>query len=154
MSPLNVKSNQIIDCFIFFHFDLFSLIHRMIVRDPEKRATLDEVMSDVWYRKSEGEDDDDYDDDITTDLVKLISKDDHESILHQMIDGNIAEQEAISKALNEDQYNHITATYYLLAEKLLYDNQKRTMKQKRRVLQPASDPFTEQIGVFVFSSSK
>jgi SNF-related kinase len=126
----------------------------MIVRDPEKRATLDEVMSDVWYRKSEGEDDDDYDDDITTDLVKLISKDDHESILHQMIDGNIAEQEAISKALNEDQYNHITATYYLLAEKLLYDNQKRTMKQKRRVLQPASDPFTEQIGVFVFSSSK
>ena len=126
----------------------------MIVRDPEKRAKLEDVMSDVWYRKSDGEEDDDDDVDNITDLVKSISKDDHESILHQMIDGNIAEQEAILKALNENQYNHITATYYLLAEKLFHDNQKRTMKQKRRVLQPASDPFTEQIGVFIFSSSK
>jgi SNF-related kinase len=124
----------------------------MIVRDPEKRATLDEVMSDIWYRQSEeDDDDDDYDD---MDFVKLISKDDHESILHQMIDGNIAEQEAILKALNEDQYNHITATYHLLVDKLLHDDEKRTMKQKKRLLQPASDPFTEQIGVFIFSSSK
>ncbi|CAF4932559.1 unnamed protein product, partial [Rotaria socialis] len=38
-----------------------------------------------------------------------------------MTDGNIAERDAILQALNEDQYNHITATYYLLAEKILND---------------------------------
>lgn len=63
-----------------------------------------------------------------------------------------------SRALNEDQYNHITATYYLLAEKMLNDRQndkfednERSVKRQRR-LQPASDPFTEQIGVFMASS--
>jgi hypothetical protein len=72
----------------------------MIVREPEKRATLDEVMSDVWYRQCE--DDDDVDDQHYVDSLplisyKTISKTDHESILHQMIEGNIAEREAILK---------------------------------------------------------
>ena len=65
----------------------------------------------------------------------------------------------VRRALNEDQYNHITATYYLLAEKLLNDrlcdkaeDGERTVKRQRR-LQPASDPFTEQIGVFISGSS-
>jgi len=59
------------------------------------------------------------------------------------------------RALNDDQYNHVTATYYLLAEKLLNDrlcsrseDNERNVKRQRR-LQPASDPFNEQIGVFV-----
>jgi hypothetical protein len=63
------------------------------------------------------------------------------------------------RALNEDQYNHITATYYLLAEKILHDRLfdktddiERNAKRQRR-LQPASDPFTEQIGVFMPSST-
>jgi len=120
----------------------------MIVREPEKRATLDEVMSDIWYQQNEDDDDDDID------SLKLISKYYHEYILHQMIAGNIAEQETILKALNEDQYNHITATYYLLAEKILHDDQDRHIKRQKRSLQPASDPFTEQIGVFISSSSK
>jgi SNF-related kinase len=118
----------------------------MIVRDPEKRATLEEVMSDVWYRQ--------YEDDDDIESIRSISEDDHKSILHQMINGNIAEQEAIIKALNEDQYNHITATYHLLAEKLLCDNHDQTVKRQRRSLQPASDPFTEHIGMFIPSSTK
>jgi SNF-related kinase len=131
----------------------------MIVREPEKRATLDEVMSDIWYRQCEEEDDADDDDDDQNDIesLRLISEDDHKSILHQMIKGNIAEQEAILKALNEDQYNHITATYYLLAEKILHDkidNHDQNIKRQRRLLQPASTSFTEQIGAFISSSSK
>jgi len=122
----------------------------MIVREPEKRATLDEIMSDIWYRQYE---DDDDDDDI--DLFKSISKDDHESILRQMIDGNIADREAILKALNEDRYDHITATYYLLVEKFLHDNDhERNIKRQKRSLQPANDQFSEQIGEIISSSSK
>jgi serine/threonine protein kinase len=140
-----------------------NLIHRMIVREPDKRATLDEVMSDIWYRKCE-DDNDDVEDQHYVDSLPLISHktislNDHELILQEMIDGNIAERDAILQALNEDQYNHITATYYLLAEKMLNDrlfdqleDNERNVKRQRR-LQPASDPFTEQIGVFMSSAS-
>ncbi|CAF3583040.1 unnamed protein product [Adineta steineri] len=140
-----------------------NLVHRMIVREPEKRATLDEVMSDIWYKQCD-DDNDDVEDQHYVDALplishKTISQNDHEFILQQMIDGNISEKDAILQALNDDQYNHITATYYLLAEKLLNDrlydrtdDNERNAKRQRR-LQPASDPFTEQIGVFMSSSS-
>ncbi len=65
-----------------------------------------------------------------------------------------------SSALNENQYNHVTATYYLLAEKILHTQQQSEVDEdgrnpkRRRHLQPASEPFTEQIGVFVSSASK
>ncbi|CAF1173302.1 unnamed protein product [Rotaria sordida] len=140
-----------------------NLIHRMIVREPEKRATLDEVMSDIWYRQcdddNDGIDDQHYVDSLPLISHKTISQDDHKLILQQMTDGNIAERDAVLQALNEDQYNHITATYYLLAEKILndrlcekIDDHERNVKRQRR-LQPASDPFTEQIGVFMSSTS-
>ena len=141
------KVNFILFFLILNLFSLISLIHRMIVRDPEKRATLDEVMSDVWYRQNE-------DDDENTDPSRSISEDDHKLILHQMINGKFAEEEAIVKALNEDQYNHITATYHLLAEKNLFDKQDQNLKRQRRLLQPASDPFTEQIGVYISPPTK
>ncbi|CAM4743248.1 unnamed protein product [Rotaria magnacalcarata] len=140
-----------------------NLIHHMIVREPEKRSTLDEVMSDIWYRQCD-DDNEDVEDQHYVDSLPLISHktislDDHESILQQMTDGNIAERDAILQALNEDQYNHITATYYLLAEKILNDrlyeklnDNERNVKRQRR-LQPATDPFTEQIGVFMTASS-
>jgi hypothetical protein len=72
----------------------------MIVREPDKRATLDEVMSDIWYRQCE--DDDDMDDQHFADALPLISHrtistTDHQTILDKMDEGNIAEQDAILK---------------------------------------------------------
>ena len=73
----------------------------MIVREPEKRATLDEVMSDIWYRQLD-DDNDDVDDQHYVDSLplishKTISQDDHESILQQMTNGTIAERDTIIK---------------------------------------------------------
>ncbi|CAF5038072.1 unnamed protein product [Rotaria socialis] len=73
-------------------------------------------------------------------------------IIQQMIDGNIADKETISTALNDNQYNHMTATYYLLAEQILcanFDKEERNVKRQRCSLQPADDPFKEQIGAFI-----
>ncbi|CAF3421098.1 unnamed protein product [Rotaria socialis] len=126
-----------------------SLIYRMIVREPEKRATLDEVISDIWYRQCE---DDDNKEQHRIDSLRLISHEDHELIIQQMIDGNIANKETISTALNDNQYNHMTATYYLLAEQILcanFDKEERNVKRQRCSLQPADDPFKEQIGAFI-----
>ncbi|CAF1553288.1 unnamed protein product, partial [Didymodactylos carnosus] len=138
-----------------------NLIDRMIVREPEQRATLEEVMNDQWYRNLMEDDDDISEDDNYLNSLplishKTISNDDHEQILQEMIDGNISERELILNALDEDQYNHITATYYLLAEKLLHnrlrnddDGGENVRKKSRKHLLPTNEPFTEQIGVFV-----
>lgn len=71
----------------------------MIVREPEKRATLDEVMSDIWYRQCDDEneniDDQHYVDSLPLISHKTISQDDHELILNQMNEGNIAERDDI-----------------------------------------------------------
>lgn len=72
----------------------------MIVRDPEKRATLDEVMSDTWYRQCD--DGDDMEDQHYVDSLPLIShrtisSEDHQTILGLMISGDIAAREDILK---------------------------------------------------------
>ena len=71
----------------------------MIVREPENRATLDEVMCDSWYRQRD-DDNDDVDDQRYVDSLplishKTISQVDHELIFQQMSDGNIADRDAI-----------------------------------------------------------
>jgi SNF-related kinase len=100
--PSNISSEcqkyEIDKKVLFFGF-CCSLINRMIVREPDKRATLDDVMSDIWYRQCD-DDNDDVDDQHYVDSLplishKTISQDDHELILHQMVDGNIAERDAI-----------------------------------------------------------
>ena len=70
----------------------------MIVRDPENRAPLDEVMSDTWYRQCE--DDDDVDDQHYVDSLPLIShrtisQEDHQVILELMVNGKIGQRDDI-----------------------------------------------------------
>ncbi|CAF0842429.1 unnamed protein product [Adineta ricciae] len=135
------------------------LIHRMIVRESEKRATLDEVMSDLWlHLHTSDEDGDDEDDDEQNEIEssRFISEDEHQSILQQMITGNIADKDTILQALNEGRYNYITATYYLLAENLAQYkivNRERNVKRQRRTCQPINVLTNEQIGVYISPSS-
>ncbi|XP_060839199.1 SNF-related serine/threonine-protein kinase [Rhopalosiphum padi] len=92
-----------------------ALIGRMLVRNPEKRATLDEIAADVWLKDVKVINDDE------SPLVskQLINEDDHALIIQKMISGKIASKEQIVEALDKNEYNHITATYYLLAERKL-----------------------------------
>ncbi|KAJ0178241.1 hypothetical protein K1T71_006064 [Dendrolimus kikuchii] len=80
------------------------LIGRMLVREPEKRATLSEIATDPWVTAGEGVTVEDFD----TPLVakEQLSEDDRNAIVQRM-------------ALDKNEYNHITATYYLLAERKL-----------------------------------
>lgn len=92
-----------------------TLIGRMLVRNPEKRANLDEIAADVWLKDVKVINDDE------SPLVskQLINEDDHALIVQKMISGKIATKEQIVEALDKNEYNHITATYYLLAERKL-----------------------------------
>lgn len=89
----------------------------MLVREPEKRATLAEIASDPWVTAGEGVAVEDFD----TPLVakEQLSEEDRATIVQKMVNGSIASKEQILESLETNDYNHITATYYLLAERKL-----------------------------------
>ncbi|KAI5105449.1 SNF-related serine/threonine-protein kinase [Silurus meridionalis] len=92
------------------------LISRMLQRDPSKRAALLEIESHPWLQGV----------DASPSPVSphcSLSPQEHELILQAMSSGNIADRDTIREALEADRYNHITATYYLLGERILQDKQ-------------------------------
>ncbi|XP_068618224.1 SNF-related serine/threonine-protein kinase [Battus philenor] len=103
------------------------LIGRMLVREPEKRATLSEIAADPWVTAGEGIAVEDFDAPLVT--KEQLSEEDRSAILQRMVNGSIATKEHILESLEKNDYNHITATYYLLAERKL-----RTKRQMARAV--------------------
>uniref|UniRef100_A0A1B0AM47 SNF-related serine/threonine-protein kinase n=1 Tax=Glossina palpalis gambiensis TaxID=67801 RepID=A0A1B0AM47_9MUSC len=106
--------------------DCRRLIGSMLVRDPKKRATIEQIAADPWVKENAEIDDADF-----LPLVKReqISEEDHAFIVQKMINGNIASKEEILQALDKDKYNHITATYFLLAEIRLRKRREEQLRQ-------------------------
>lgn len=99
------------------------LIGEMLIRDPEKRASLEKIANDSWLNGGDAIQ--------PADHLPLISREhlsdeDHTHIVQKMVNGNIASKEEIIEALDKNEYNHITATYFLLAERKL-----RAQRQER-----------------------
>lgn len=108
------------------------LIARMLVREPEGRASLEEIAGDPWL--AIGSDTD------SIEALPLVSRqqvsdDHHNLIITKMVNGNIATKEEILEALDKNEYNHITATYFLLAErKLRAHRQEQVQKARPEIL--------------------
>lgn len=65
----------------------------MLVREPERRATLQQIATDSWLVEGEGPQ-------IATDCLPLVSRHqvsevDHNHIVQKMINGNIATKDEI-----------------------------------------------------------
>ncbi|MCI4380270.1 hypothetical protein PGIGA_G00237890 [Pangasianodon gigas] len=111
------------------------LISRMLQRDPSKRAPLLEIESHPWLQGV----------DASPSPVSphcSLSAQEHELILQAMSSGNIADRDTIQEALEADRYNHITATYYLLGERILRDKQELNglNPEQRHTQRPFSEP--------------
>ncbi|XP_059053966.1 SNF-related serine/threonine-protein kinase [Achroia grisella] len=106
------------------------LIGRMLVREPEKRATLSEIATDTWVTAGEGVTVEDFD----TPLVakEQLSEEDRSAIVQRMVNGTIGTKEQIMEALEKNEYNHITATYFLLAERKLRSKRQEATRNARR----------------------
>ncbi|XP_076800078.1 uncharacterized protein LOC143445102 [Clavelina lepadiformis] len=96
--------------------DCQDLIQRMIIREPSERIALSDIVIHPWLngakslRRARRNS--------TPILVRNSIPDDlHEEILSTMCKANLADREEILKALDEDRYDHITSTYFLLAER-------------------------------------
>ncbi|XP_060802718.1 SNF-related serine/threonine-protein kinase [Amyelois transitella] len=106
------------------------LIGRMLVREPEKRATLSEIATDPWVTAGEGVTIEDFD----TPLVakEQLSEKDRSTIIKEMVCGTIGTEEEILEALEKNEYNHITATYFLMAERQLRIKRQEQSRAARR----------------------
>ncbi|XP_015109768.1 SNF-related serine/threonine-protein kinase isoform X2 [Diachasma alloeum] len=114
------------------------LIARMLVREPEGRATLEEIAADPWLGISTDTDSDNVE---ALPLVsrQQVSEEHHNLIITKMVNGNIATKEEILDALDKNEYNHITATYFLLAErKLRAQRQELVTKTRPELLNVSS----------------
>ncbi|KAF8794124.1 SNF-related serine/threonine-protein kinase-like [Argiope bruennichi] len=99
------------------------LIGAMLIRDPEKRATLEQIADDEWLNSGDAIQPADH---LPLISREHLSEEDHTHIVQKMVNGNIASKEEIIEALDKNEYNHITATYFLLAERKL-----RAQRQER-----------------------
>ncbi|KAI7812134.1 SNF related kinase b [Triplophysa rosa] len=116
------------------------LISRMLQRDPAKRASLTEIEGHPWLHGVDPSP-------VGYTAAPLNSHrsllpEEHEFILQAMTSGNISDRDAIQEALEADRYNHITATYYLLAERLLREKQEQSSLtlEQRHPGRPMSEP--------------
>ncbi|XP_078525292.1 serine/threonine-protein kinase MARK2-like [Lissotriton helveticus] len=97
------------------------LISRMLRRTPKERASLEEIEAHPWLQGVDPSPASRLPLPLTS--YKSVSEEEHEVIIQAMICGNIADRAAIQEALEYNLYNHITATYFLLAERILREKQ-------------------------------
>ncbi|KAI1901888.1 hypothetical protein AGOR_G00039070, partial [Albula goreensis] len=104
------------------------LINRMLQRDPKRRASLEEIENHAWLQGVDPSPATKY----NTPLVshKNLSEEEHNSIIQRMVLGDIADRETIIEALETNKYNHITATYFLLAERILREKQEKEVQNR------------------------
>lgn len=91
------------------------LITKMLQKDPADRMSLDDIVNHPWLKS---------DDSPSLRMMPLISREhlceeDHNYLVNKMVEGNIATKEEILQSLEKDMYDHIAATFYLLAERKL-----------------------------------
>uniref|UniRef100_A0A3B5A471 SNF-related serine/threonine-protein kinase n=1 Tax=Stegastes partitus TaxID=144197 RepID=A0A3B5A471_9TELE len=117
------------------------LIGHMLQRDPKKRATLEQIEGHQWLQGV----DPSPATKLSTPLVshRSLSEEEHGSIIQRMVLGGIADRDAITEALESNQYNHITATYFLLAERMLRERHEKEQHSQTRSPSPSKAQFRQ-----------
>ncbi|XP_030003055.1 SNF-related serine/threonine-protein kinase-like [Sphaeramia orbicularis] len=117
------------------------LIGHMLQRDPKKRATLEQIEGHKWLQGV----DPSPATKLSTPLVshRSLSEEEHGSIIQRMVLGGIADRDNITEALESNQYNHITATYFLLAERMLRERQEKEQHSQTRSPSPSKAQFRQ-----------
>ncbi|WAR12341.1 SNRK-like protein [Mya arenaria] len=127
-----------------------NLISLMLRREPGQRGNLQQIEKHEWLRKGG--------DDVPHFHMPLISREqvseeDHVSVIEKMVEGCIASKDEILMSIEKDMYNHITATYYLLAERRLRKhrqdmvNQAAMFQLRKHSAPPGSKPKLEPLAL-------
>ncbi|KAJ3392552.1 Map microtubule affinity-regulating kinase [Lobulomyces angularis] len=105
----------------FMSTDCERLIKKMLILDPSKRISLEQLKQDKWY--TEG-----MEDQVVADPVSPIniSPEEHEAILEELEHAGL-EKETVAHSIKDSIYDSFSAAYYLTADKI-----KKRMKQDNK----------------------
>lgn len=95
MFQKTVKSELFLTKITKYYNIFFSLIARMLVRNPEKRATLTEIANHKWLKV--GKQDNPPIDTLPLVSREQLSEEDHNVIVQKIVNGNIATKEEIQE---------------------------------------------------------
>ncbi|KAJ3107629.1 MAP/microtubule affinity-regulating kinase 3 [Phlyctochytrium planicorne] len=91
--------------------DCERLLKKMLVLDPAKRGTLDQVKRDPWF--SEGFEHEQ----LPASQPLVLTTDQHLRVLTELEEIGMA-RSAVEKSLSDNTYDHMAATYFLIADKI------------------------------------
>ncbi|KAH6948878.1 hypothetical protein HPB50_026679 [Hyalomma asiaticum] len=120
------------------------MIARMLIRDPDKRASLEEIAADPWLTTGDAPQPADH---LPLIHREHLSEEDHSHIIQKMVNGCIASKDEILEALDRNEYNYMTATYYLLAERKLRAQRQEKAQQLNRTSRADLSPVAVTPGV-------
>ncbi|XP_034016371.1 SNF-related serine/threonine-protein kinase-like [Thalassophryne amazonica] len=117
------------------------LIGLMLQRDPKERASLEHIEAHEWLQGV----DPSPATKLSTPLVshRSLSDEEHGCIIQRMVLGGIADRDSITNALESNQYNNITSTYFLLAERMLRERQEKEQHNQTRSPSPSKAQFRQ-----------
>uniref|UniRef100_A0A1E1XBQ5 SNF-related serine/threonine-protein kinase n=1 Tax=Amblyomma aureolatum TaxID=187763 RepID=A0A1E1XBQ5_9ACAR len=124
--------------------DCKRMIARMLIRDPDKRASLEEIAADPWLTTGDAPQPADH---LPLIHREHLSEEDHSHIIQKMVNGCIASKDDILEALDRNEYNYMTATYYLLAERKLRAQRQEKAQQLNRTSRADLSPVALTPGV-------
>ncbi|VDP19268.1 unnamed protein product [Soboliphyme baturini] len=113
------------------------LIESMLVRNPSQRASLMEIAQCGWVKAGATG----HSCALPLIIRENITEELHNKIMNLMVTGSIADVDHITKSLENNDYNHVTATYYLLAERFLRDER---LKQAQKLSSPSREESEEE----------
>ncbi|KAJ3119255.1 Map microtubule affinity-regulating kinase [Nowakowskiella sp. JEL0407] len=97
--------------------DCERLIRRMLVLDPPKRISLDEIKKEKWI--TDGYENEPLSPTLPTNTTNnpiTLTPDQHERVLSELEDIGL-DRDTVLKSLSDNSYDHIAATYFLIADK-------------------------------------
>ncbi|XP_075740914.1 SNF related kinase isoform X1 [Rhipicephalus microplus] len=124
--------------------DCKRMIARMLIRDPDKRASLEEIAADPWLATGDAPQPADH---LPLIHREHLSEEDHSHIIQKMVNGCIASKDEILEALDRNEYNYMTATYYLLAERKLRAQRQEKAQQLNRTSRADLSPIAVTPGL-------
>uniref|UniRef100_A0AAF5PZB3 SNF-related serine/threonine-protein kinase n=2 Tax=Wuchereria bancrofti TaxID=6293 RepID=A0AAF5PZB3_WUCBA len=109
------------------------LISRMLVKDVQKRAALSEIINSSWVKAGDLG---------LAQILPLVGRDvlpesAHATIIDQMVAGGVDTEENILRSLDNDDFSYITATYYLLAERVLASYREERARKAHEIERPS-----------------
>ncbi|VDK77885.1 unnamed protein product [Litomosoides sigmodontis] len=107
------------------------LISRMLVKDVQKRAALSEITSNSWVKAGDLG---------LAQILPMVGRDvlpehAHATIIDQMVAGGVDTEENILR--QSDDFSYVTATYYLLAERVLASYREERARKAHEAKRPS-----------------